>query len=175
MRLGCTTVMLVSTQANWNSSLVTSDYNLVRSDCMLVILENILVKLLVDNLNILQLVVHMMVTMVQKAVESYQGFGWFENYAQKFHTSRIYFFWNFKPNLAYMVTLVTYHQRKPGTVQAKIREKIQHHFQVIDKVKMMQFQVFWKTEKVKSQLRRSQIRQSNQKMAWQLHLDFLQP
>ena len=69
--------MLVSTQANWNSSLVTSDYNLVRSDCMLVILENILVKLLVDNLNILQLVVHMMVKMVQKAVESYQGFGWF--------------------------------------------------------------------------------------------------
>jgi len=69
--LGCMTVMLVSTQANWNSSLVTSDYNLVRLDCMLVILENILVKLLVDNLNILQLVVHMMVTMVQKAVESY--------------------------------------------------------------------------------------------------------
>ena len=91
--------MLVSTQANWNSSLVTSDYNLVRSDCMLVILENILVKLLVDNLNILQLVVHMMVKMVQKAVESYQGFGWFENYAQKFHTSRIYFFLEFQTKL----------------------------------------------------------------------------
>ena len=47
-----------------------------------------------------------------------------------------------KPNLAYMVTLVTYHQQKPETVQAKILEKIQHHFQVIDKVKTMQFQVF---------------------------------
>ena len=74
-----------------------------------------------------------------------------------------------------MVTLVTYHQRKPATVLAKNQEKIRHHFQVIDKVKMMQFQVFWKTEKVKSQLPRSQIRQSNQKMAWRLHLDFLQP
>ena len=111
------TVMLVSTQANWNSSLVTSDYNLVRLDCMLVILENILVKLLVDNLNILQLVVHMMVTMVQMAAENYQ-------------------------DLAYMVTLVTYHQQMPATVQAKIPGKIPHHFQAIDKVKMTQYQVF---------------------------------
>ena len=75
--LGYTMVMLVSTQANSNSLLVKLDYNLVMLDCMLVILESILVKLLVDNLNILRLVVHMMVTMVQMAAESSQGFEWF--------------------------------------------------------------------------------------------------
>ena len=80
--LGCTMEMLVSTQANWNSSLVTLDCNSVTSDCMLVILESILVTLLVDNLNILRLVVHMMVMMVQRAVGSYQGFGWFEKLFQ---------------------------------------------------------------------------------------------
>ena len=77
-------VMLVSTQANSNSSLEKLDYNLVMLDYMLVILESILVKLLVDNLNILRLVVHMMVMMVQMAAGSYQGFGWFKKLSYNF-------------------------------------------------------------------------------------------
>ena len=114
---------------------------------MLVILESILVTLHVDNLNILQLVVHTKVMMAQKVVGSCKG-------------------------LAYMGKMVKDHQQKPVTVQATILEKTNHHFQVIDRVKMRQFQVFWQIEMVKNQHLQSQTHQSNQKMVWQLHLGF---
>ena len=77
--LGCNLVMLdcrmaklVNTQENWNSLLAMSGYNLVTSDCTLVIPESTLVIQLVYNLSILQLVVHMMAMTVRTAVESCQ-------------------------------------------------------------------------------------------------------
>ena len=91
--LDCRMAKLVSTQASSNSLLETLDYNLVTSDCMLVILENILVIPLVYNLNILQLVVHRMVTTVQMAVENCQDLSWFKNYFKHLNN-----FWNYFSN-----------------------------------------------------------------------------